>query len=80
MYVASVASGCFKSRLSVVSPSSPFAASPRCLLSSRRLASEPEAQADAALSHLLGAGDVRGGAGPHVRRAKWSAGVVVSIK
>jgi hypothetical protein len=31
-YVASVASGCFKSRLYVASPFSPSAASPRCLL------------------------------------------------
>jgi hypothetical protein len=31
-YVVSVASGCFKSRLGVASPSSPSAASPRCLL------------------------------------------------
>jgi hypothetical protein len=32
MYVASVASGCFKSRLVVVSPSLPSVTSPRCLL------------------------------------------------
>ena len=63
-YVASVAFECFKSRLRIASPSSPFAASPRCPLLLPAPARHPPP-----LSSLLDASDVQGAWAPcgHVK-------------
>ena len=60
-YVASVVFECFKSRLRIASPSSPFAASPRCPLLLPAPARHPPP-----LSSLLDASDVQGGVGRFV--------------